>query len=476
MMTYSIRHIQRGLTLLSAAFAVSASGEAGAFASQRPAPEKRFFRSAAVDAKIDEVCAKLKNPKLAWLFANCFPNTLDTTVVHSRLENGDDDTFVYTGDIHAMWLRDSGAQVWPYLKLVKKDEPLRRLVRGVILRQFSLIRLDPYANAFNIGPTGEGHVTDETPMRKEVFERKYELDSLCYPIRLAHGYWKATGDASIFDARWIGTFDLILATMRKQQRKTPEANDYRFRRKSNSFNENMPLKTGWPAKPCGLIASGYRPSDDACILPFLVPSNFFAVDVLRKAAEILREVNRDPARADAAKALADEVETALRKYAVVRHPVCGDVYAFEIDGYGSALLIDDANVPSLLALPYFSGVKRDDPIYRNTRRLVWSENNPFFCSGKAGEGVGGPHCGRDTIWPMSSVLMALTSDDDAEIVRCLTAAVKSDAGTGFMHESHHKDDVAKFSRSWFAWANTLFGELVMKLHDEGRLDLLNAVK
>lgn len=453
------------IVILAAAFATESFG----LESKRPPVEKRCFRSASVDAKIEEVQRALGDTKLAWLFGNCFPNTLDTTVHYSR-ENGDDDTFVYTGDIHAMWLRDSAAQVWPYLRFAKDDEPLRRLIRGVVLRQFASIRFDPYANAFNKNREGGSWMSDFTEMKPELHERKYELDSLCYPLRLAYGYWKATGDDSIFDEKWLATLDKILGVMREQQRKNGTRTSYRFQRRACSPTDTLPNGGyGWPAKPCGLIASAFRPSDDATTYPFLVPSNFFAVDVLRKAAEILRAVNRDEARAGQCAALADEVEAALKKHAVFNHPKYGLVYAFEVDGFGNALFIDDANVPSLLALPYISAVKKDDPIYLNTRRLVWGPDNPYFFSGKAGAGIGGPHCGLDRIWPMSYVLKALTATDDAEVRECLALLEKSDAGTGFMHESYDKDNPAHYSRSWFAWANTLFGELVLDLYESGKL-------
>lgn len=459
---------------LSAAVAsVPQAGGADAsanFESRRPAPEKRLFRSASVDAKIAEVQRALGGTKLAWLFGNCFPNTLDTTVHYTCGPGGEDDTFVYTGDIHAMWLRDSAAQVWPYLRFVGEDEPLRRLVRGVVLRQFACIRIDPYANAFNRNREGGEWQGDLTDMKPELHERKYELDSLCYPLRLAYGYWKASGDQSIFDGRWLETLDRILAVMREQQRKNGTRTSYRFRRRTFSPTDTLPNGGyGWPAKPCGLIASAFRPSDDATTYPFLVPSNFFAVDVLRKASEILRTVNGDAARADACTALADEVDAALREHAVFNHPKYGRVYAFEVDGFGNALFIDDANVPSLLALPYISAVPKDDPVYLNTRRLVWSRDNPYFFEGRAGAGIGGPHCGLDRIWPMSYVLKALTSTSDAEVRECLAMLERSDAGTGFMHESYDKDNPSRFSRPWFAWANTLFGELILDLYESGRL-------
>lgn len=441
--------------------------------SKRPPVEQRLFRSEAVERKIKEVKRLLKgNPKLAWMFENCFPNTLETTVHYRQTADGDDDTFVYTGDIHAMWLRDSGAQVWPYVRFASEDEPLRRMLRGVIRRQLKCINIDPYANAFNDGPTGGDWQSDLTEMKPELHERKYEIDSECYPIRLAHEYWRVTGDGSIFDDVWTTAIDNILQTFREQQRRTG-LGPYRFQRRTERAFDTV----GWdgfgaPVRPVGLIASTFRPSDDATVLPFLVPSNFMAVTSLRKAAEILREVNGDEARAQRCTELADEVEQALREYAVVEHPKYGPIYAYEVDGYGGRLLMDDANVPSLLAIGYLGDVPMDDPVYQNTRRFVWSEDNPTFFRGKAGEGIGGPHIGYDMPWPMSIMMRAFTSTDDAETARMLKMLIDTDGGTGFIHESFHKDDARRYTRPWFAWQNTLFGELILKLVGEGKWQVL----
>lgn len=228
-------------------------------------------------------------------------------------------------------------------------------------------------------------------------------------------------------------------------------------------------------RPVGLIVSCFRPSDDATTLQFLVPSNFFAVSSLRKAAEVLTAVNGDADLAQRCMRLADEVEQALHRYAIHHHPQYGPIYAYEVDGFGNQLLMDDANVPSLLAMPYLGDVPVDDPIYQNTRRFVWSNDNPYFFSGKAGEGIGGPHIGYDMPWPMSIMMKAFTSTDDAEIAACLKMLMQTDAGTGFIHESFHKDDASRFTRPWFAWQNTLFGELILKLVDEGKVALLNSL-
>lgn len=464
------------LPFLCAGIAGTLSLSAQEYKSQRPAEQDRLFRSEAVEAKILEVQRMLTNPRLAWMFANCFPNTLDTTV-HFRTdeEDGMDDTFVYTGDIHAMWLRDSGAQVWPYVQLANDDEALRRMIAGVINRQFKLINIDPYANAFNDGPTGGEWMSDITDMNPNVHERKWEIDSHCYPIRLAYGYWKETGDTSVFGEVWIQAIKNILKTLKEQQRKDGVGPYYFMRKTERQLDTKCCNGYGNPVNPVGLIVSSFRPSDDATTFDFLVPSNFFAVTSLRKAAEILTTVNKNKELAKECRALADEVEAALKKYAVVEHPKYGKIYAFEVDGFGNTYLMDDSNAPSLLSMAYLGDVDVNDPIYQNTRRFVWSEDNPYFFKGTAGEGIGGPHIGYDMIWPMSIMMKAFTSRDDAEIKWCMETLMKTDAGTGFMHESFHKDNPEKFTRAWFAWQNTLFGELVLKLIEDGKLDLLNSI-
>lgn len=447
-----------------------------AFKTCRPAAADRLFQSDAVEKLILEIKALLKDPKLAWMFENCFPNTIDTTVHYRIGDDGKHDTFVYTGDIHAMWLRDSGAQVWPYVSLANDDENLKNMLEGVIRRQFSCIILDPYANAFNDGPTGGGWMSDLTDMNPWIHERKWEIDSLCYPVRLAYEYWKMTGDSSIFDEQWLLAISRILATFRDQQRVDGNGK-YRFQRKTERASDTLSNDGfGAPVKPCGLIASSFRPSDDATTFQFLVPSNFFAVSILRKAAEILDTVNGEKVMAAECRALASEVENALYEKSIVDHPVFGKIYAFEVDGFGNSYLMDDANAPSLLSLPYLTDVDINDPVYRNTRRFVWSEYNPYFFKGKAGEGIGGPHIGYDMVWPMSIMMKAFTSTDDNEIAACIRMLMDTEAGTGFMHESFHKDDASRFTRPWFAWQNTLFGELIVKLVKEGKLGLLNSIK
>ena len=446
------------------------------YASKRPSPEERLFRSNVIEEKIRQVKKLLKHsPYLAWMFENCFPNTLDTTVHYTEDSDGSPDTFVYTGDIHAMWGRDSGAQVWPYLQFANKDKNLKKMIKGVILRQFHNISFDPYANAFNRYPDPNGGwMKDDCGMKPELHERKYEIDSLCYPLRLAYQYWKVTGDASIFDDLWIDVCQKVLKTFKEQQRKNGRG-PYKFLRVTDRQLDTV-NNGGWgaPVKPVGLIASVFRPSDDATTLLFLVPSNFMAVTTLKKMADVLTTVNHQPALAKECNDLANEVHNALMKYAIYNHPKYGKIYAYEVDGFGNQLLMDDANVPSLLAMPYLGDVSLDDPIYQNTRRFVWSDDNPYFFKGKAGEGIGGPHIGYDMAWPMSIMMKAFTSTDDKEIKDCIQMLMDTDADTGMIHESFNVNNASDYTRPWFAWQNTLFGELILKLVDEGKVDLLNS--
>ncbi len=441
------------------------SGAESILENKRPAVEKRNFNSSAVEKLIDEISQSIKDPKLREMFQNCYPNTLDTTVKFS-MKGKKPDTFVITGDIDAMWLRDSSAQLWPYLVLLKNDKKLQQLVAGLINRQTQCILIDPYANAFNDGPLGSKWESDFTKMKKELHERKWEIDSLCYPIRIAYYYWLLTGDESVFDESWHQAMQLVLQTFKEQQRKD-NLGPYSFARTTTAPTDTqMNGGYGAPVKPVGLIVSSFRPSDDATQYGFLIPSNMFAVTSLRQLAEIETKVLKQKEFAKQCMDLADEVDAAIQKYGIVNHPVAGKIYAFEVDGFGNALCMDDANVPSLLTAPYLGYCSIEDELYQNTRKFVWSENNPYFFKGKDGEGIGGPHCGLNQAWPMSMIMKGLTSKSSKEISECLQHLCNTDADTGFMHESFHVDDHYKFSRSWFAWANTLFGELVVKAYKE----------
>jgi uncharacterized protein len=464
----------RNTSLATASLALSSASWASAdrFPVVRTPESKRRFKSAAVERTIERVKSSVGNKELAWMFENCFPNTLDTTV-DFQVVGGRPDTYVITGDIDAMWLRDSTAQVWPYLPLMNEDKPLQQLIAGVINRQTRCILKDPYANAFYKDETKISEwKNDRTEMKPGVHERKWEVDSLCYPIRLAYHYWVITKDASPFDASWGEAISLIVRTFREQQRKDGKG-PYRFQRRTEVQTDTVALGGyGFPVNPVGMICSIFRPSDDATVFPFLVPANFFAVVSLRQAAQMLDNILRDKSVAAQCRSLADEVARALREHAVVQHPKLGRVYAYEVDAFGNYYCIDDGNVPSLLSLPYIGAVDANEKIYRNTRHLVLSEANPFYCKGKAAEGPGGPHVGMDMIWPLGLIVQGLTSQNAPEIRQCLQTLQRTHAGTGFMHEAFHKDNPQKFTRSWFAWANTIFGELVLQTFNE-RPQLLN---
>ncbi len=458
-----------GLSLLNRSPLHSALGAAaqtaGDLMSKRPPLDKRKFVSEAVDEEIRRVQGDIGSRDLAWIFGNCYPNTLDTTVQFAMID-GRPDTFVITGDIDAMWLRDSSAQVWPYLPLVTQDPKLKELIAGVINRQTKCILLDPYANAFNYGPTGSPFDKDLTTMKPGIHERKWEVDSLCYPIRLAHRYWKETGDTSPFDGKWRDAMKLVVKTFRQQQRKDGRG-PYKFQRVTAVQTDTVAGGGyGNPIKPVGMIVSIFRPSDDSTIFPFLVPSNLFAVHVLKLLAEMSRDIMKDEKFAGDCSSLADEVYEAVQRFAVVNHETFGDMYAYEVDGYGDHSFMDDANAPSLLSLPYLDCVPESDQVYQNTRQFLFSGSNPYYFKGAAGDGIGSAHTGLGKIWPIAIMMRAFTSRNDNEISRCLSTLVESSAGTGFMHESFDENDPKKFTRSWFAWANTLFGELIIRLQKE----------
>lgn len=455
-------------TLTGAAFIVSkyGFGQSNDFAEVRVAPGARHFKSEAVEKVIQAVQKNSSNKELGWLFHNCFPNTLDTTVDFEMI-NGKPDTYVITGDIDAMWLRDSSAQVWPYLPLLKEDAHLQMLIKGVIHRQTKCILLDPYANAFfkDMNKVSEWK-NDLTKMQPGIHERKWEIDSLCYPIRLAYGYWQQTGDLTAFDADWRQAMRLVIQTFKEQQRFEGKG-PYTFQRTTSWATDGVPLGGyGYPAKPNGLICSMFRPSDDATIFPYLIPSNWFAVFALEWLNDIAKAIG-DEQLARQSFEMGNSLAKVLWDSAIVFTQTFGNIWVYETNGLGSCNIMDDANMPSLLSIPYLG-----ENMFASTRQTVWdnsrkyclSASNPFFFSGTAAEGIGSPHTGLDMIWPMSIIVRGLTSTDEAEMKKCLDLLQKTHAGTGFMHESFHKDDATKFTRKWFAWANSMFGEFVWKMY------------
>lgn len=450
----------------------SALSKDNSFPVVRTPKNARKFNSSAIEDAITAIQKRTNNSELGWLFENCFPNTLDTTV-EFNIENGRPDTYVITGDIDAMWLRDSSAQVWPYLSFAREDPKLKELIEGVINRQTRCILLDPYANAFfKDGTKISGWKTDNTEMKSGVSERKWELDSLCYTVRLGYGYWKKTGDVRPFDQNWKKAIETILITFKEQQRKTGSG-PYHFSRRTASGTDGATYAgIGFPVKPNGLICSNFRPSDDITTHLYLIPSNFFAVQSMKQAAEMVAAISKDNRLANECSDLAKEVEVALKAHSIVKHKQFGHVYAYEANGFESYLLMDDGNVPNLLSLPYLTSLKTSDLVYQNTRNMIWSEQNPYFYKGDIAEGIGSPHTGVNRIWPMGIIMKGLTSNNDAEIKACVRTLLATHNHTGFMHESFDVNNPANFSRQWFAWANTLFGEFIWKIY-QTKPQLLN---
>lgn len=407
---------------------------------------------------------RTKNEKLADMFFNCYTNTIDTTVKGF----GKNDTFVITGDIPAMWLRDSTAQVRHYLPIAKKDEETADIIAGLVARQFKCINIDPYANAFNVEANGACWDHDDTEFDNAwAWERKYEIDSLCYPIQLAYLLWKETGRTSHFDEMFWKGIDTIM-TLWKTEQDHRGNSKYYFRRKKCPPTDTLSHDgLGAPVAVTGMTWSGFRPSDDACQYGYLVPSNMFAVVVLGYVAEIALEVKGDKELADKATALKNEIDEGIKKYAIVDDPDFGKVYVYETDGMGNYTFMDDANVPSLLSIPYLGYCSADDEICQNTRKWVLSKKNPFYYEGTVAKGVGSPHTPPEYIWHIALSMQGLTSTDPEECKMLLDTFVNSDAGTGFVHEGFHKDDPAKFTRPWFAWSNSIFSEFVLKCIDMG---------
>ncbi|KQX46928.1 glycoside hydrolase family 125 protein [Paenibacillus sp. Root444D2] len=410
--------------------------------------------------KIEETADRLQriDPGLSEIFQKCYPNTLETTV--ELLDDGT--SFVITGDIPAMWLRDSSAQVRPYIQLAVDDPDVQRMIRGVIERQARYLMLDPYANAFNKEPNGQGHSGDLTVKGPWVWERKYELDSLCYPVQLCWDYWEATQDRMVFSETVHTMFHRIVEIMRVEQRHDRDS-EYAFERTGCPPSDTLPFGgRGTRTNYTGMIWSGFRPSDDACKFGFLIPSNMFAVIILRYIGQLAKEIYRDHSLIESAYKLSVEIEFGIETYGKVKHPEHGWMYAYETDGFGNYNLMDDANVPSLLSIPYLGYRDANDPVYRNTRKFVLSPDNPYYSSGRFAQGVGSPHTPPGHIWPIGLIIQGLTSIDPIERDDLVRMLVSTTAGTGFMHESFHPDRPDTFTREWFAWANSLFGEFICR--------------
>ncbi|KAF5097354.1 hypothetical protein DV451_003867 [Geotrichum candidum] len=454
---------------------------------QRPDAKCRTYKSDLVEQVIADMKELLADKDLARLFENCFPNTLDTTIRWHK-SGHDPQTFIVTGDINAEWLRDSQKQIAPYLPLAKHDSKLRELFRGAINTQVDYVIAHPYCNAFH-PPSQSGIQFDFNNAEDTVFPRvnlytvfecKYEIDSLASFLALSNDYYAATGDSSFITNSWLKALARLLRTLSEQAVPTydeeghKQMSYYSFVRRSNTGTETLNLGgVGNPVnRNTSLIRSAFRPSDDATIYQFFIPGNAFMSVELKKTANMLKaligkEKNLPQTTADFAQKveeLSDDIRAGILSHGVYDHPVFGKVFAYEVDGYGSVSIMDDANTPSLLSLPDMGFVEADNPVYKNTRKMILSKNgNPYYLKGEFFEGIGGPHIGTRFAWPMSHIVGIRTSTDDAEIARSLDIVKKSTADLGLMHESVNVDLPHSYTRSWFAWCNSEFARTLLYL-------------
>lgn len=396
-------------------------------------------------------------PELMKVFEACYTNTLNTTVK----DMGDGTVHVITGDIPAMWLRDSTAQVRPYLFCAKENDKIKEMIAGVVRRQFQYICIDEYANAFNEQPNGACWEKDDPDQNPWVWERKFEIDSLCYPVQLAYLLWKNTGCVSQFDENFFNGVEKIFHVFRTEQFHE-ERSAYRFRRKSALFQDTLSRegKGALVKSGTGLIWSGFRPSDDACTYGYLIPSNMFVVVIMGYLEEMARELFYDEQMEKAAGLLKEQVREAVEKEGRTYTEEFGMIYAYEVDGYGMYRLMDDANVPSLLALEYL-GYPADRQTAENTRRYILSDANPYYYKGTKAAGVGSAHTPSGYIWHIAMAVRGLTSTSREEKRRILENMAATTGGKGVMHEGFCCDDDGKYTREWFSWANAMYAELFL---------------
>lgn len=409
--------------------------------------------------KMEALCID-EHPRWAENFKAGFANTLLTTV--RRYDDGT--TFLLTGDIPAMWLRDSTAQFRPYLVIAKEDKDIRDMIAGLVKRQFRYINMDPYANAFNEEANNKGHQSDDTEMTPWIWERKYEIDSLCYPVQLAYLLYKQTGETSQFNEDFHEGVKKILEVWKTEQ--NHENSPYSFERDTTRLEDTLSHDgKGTPVAETGMTWSGFRPSDDACIYGYLVPSNMFAVVVLGYIEEIYSTLFNEPNIVEEAKQLRLEIDKGIKEHAIVKNAAGEDIFAYEVDGLGGYSIMDDSNVPSLMAAPYLGYCAKDHDFYLNTRQTLLSKENPYFYEGKFAKGIGSSHTPENYVWPIALSIEGLTTDDKAEKERILNLLVDCDGGTNLMHEGFDVDNPNNFTRDWFSWANMMFCELVMDYYD-----------
>lgn len=441
---------------------------------------------------------RMVDKDLARIFENAFPNTLDTTVRwhvdgtekkppkpkghHGSRSIGKWEgaqSFIVTGDINAEWLRDSTSQLAGYQALAKEDEKIKKLILGAINTQAEYVIESPYCNAFQPPPpsrlahSGNGQGDTVHPLFEPsfVFECKYELDSLAHFLALGNQFYNHTQSTAFLTPRWLTALDTVLKVLDKQSEPTFDTDtgrfrktEYRFRRNTDAGTETLNL--GGVGNPLngrtGLVRSAFRPSDDATIFGFFIPANAMMAVELKRASQMLRTAGKTDL-ANTLQKRGESLEKAVWEHGVVKHKKFGDVFAFEVDGFGSALLMDDANVPSLLALPLLGFLDASDKTYQNTRKMILcKEGNPYYLHGRAFKGIGGPHIGLQNAWPMSLLVQALTSNDDDEIMQSVHM-VRNASRLGLVHESIFVDSLSEYTRSWFAWANSVFAQTMLDL-------------
>lgn len=416
-----------------------------------------------VQAFMDKITEKCGEDHQDWAqnFNAAFANTLLTTV--KRHEDGT--TFLLTGDIPAMWLRDSTAQVRPYLVVAKEDEDLAAMISGLVKKQFFYINIDPYANAFNEEANGAGHQDDHTEMNDWIWERKYEIDSLCYPVQLAYLLYKNTGRTDQFNEDFVSGVKKILDVFEVEQDHNQSPYNFvrdTWRKEDTLINDGK----GVAVAPTGMTWSGFRPSDDACDGGgYLVPANIFAVVILGYLEEIFTSVLTDTTIVEKAKTLREEIQAGIEAHGRTQNAAGEDIYAYEVDGLGHASIMDDSNVPNLISAPYLGYGSMDDERYLRTRSTLLSKENPYFYEGKYAKGIGSSHTPENYIWPIAMAMEGMTTADKAEKERILNQLVATDAGTHLMHEGFDVDDPTQYTREWFSWANMMFCELVMDYFD-----------
>lgn len=410
-----------------------------------------------IDRIVQEIREKTGDEKLTAMFEICYRNTLDTTV--KDLEDGT--TFVITGDIDAMWLRDSAAQLRPYLFWAKEDADMLAMITGLVKRQFQYIKLDSYANAFNKTGNGACWAQDETLQNPWVWERKYEVDSLCYPVQLAWLLWKNTGCTAQFEDNFVLGVQKILEVFETEQCHE-ERSAYRFQRRDTYFQDTLSRegKGALVKSGTGMTWSGFRPSDDACVYGYLIPSNMFAVVILGYLEEIAECILKNEELKKRAAKLRLQIQEGIETYGITKKEGFGSIYAYETDGFGQFNLMDDANVPSLLSMEYLGYQGKSQTVAENTRSFILSAANPYYYEGIAAKGIGSLHTPAGYIWPIALAMEGLTGAPERkrEILKVLC---ETEGGTDKMHESFLANNPKQYTRPWFSWANALFCELVL---------------